>query len=199
MRIGVLRGRENSFPEAFVAKVNSMGKGVEAEFVQLGGTKLNEPVPYRVILDRMSHEVPYYAVYLKMAALQGCYCINNIGLLLEGEINRTSHQLAWPRGSGLYLRAMVQTLMRRLPAAHRWPASMNADAVACSAAVASVASSQTTSGFLPPSSRQAACPWRPVSSPIFEPTAEEPVKPTLSTRPSSSARVRPSKAVGPSL
>ena len=77
VRIGVLRGRENSFPDAFIAKVNSTGKGVTAEFVHLGGTKLNEPVPYRVILDRMSHEVPYYAVYLKMAALQGTYCINN--------------------------------------------------------------------------------------------------------------------------
>jgi glutathione synthase/RimK-type ligase-like ATP-grasp enzyme len=77
MKIGVLRGRENSFPEAFIAKINSMGRGVSAEFVQLGGTKLNEPVPYRVVLDRMSHEVPYYAVYLKMAALQGTYCINN--------------------------------------------------------------------------------------------------------------------------
>jgi glutathione synthase/RimK-type ligase-like ATP-grasp enzyme len=77
MRIGVLRGRENSFPDAFIAKVNSLGRGVTAEFVQLGGTKLNEPVPYRVILDRMSHEVPYYAVYLKMAALQGTYVINN--------------------------------------------------------------------------------------------------------------------------
>jgi glutathione synthase/RimK-type ligase-like ATP-grasp enzyme len=78
MRIGVLRGRENSFPEAFIAKVNSMGKGVHAEHVQLGGTKMNEPVPYRVVLDRISHEVPYYSVYLKMAALQGTYCINNI-------------------------------------------------------------------------------------------------------------------------
>lgn len=78
MRIGVLRGRENSFPDAFIAKVNSMGKGVSAEYIHLGGTKLNEPVPYRVVLDRMSHEVPYYAVYLKMAALQGTYCINNI-------------------------------------------------------------------------------------------------------------------------
>ncbi len=77
VKIGVLRGRENSFPEAFIAKVNSMGKGVSAEFIQLGGTKLNEPVPYRVVLDRMSHEVPYYSVYLKMAALQGTYCINN--------------------------------------------------------------------------------------------------------------------------
>jgi diacylglycerol kinase (ATP) len=46
-----------------------------------------------------------------------CYCINNIGLLLEGEINRASHDLTWPRGSGLYLRAMVQTLLRPLPAA----------------------------------------------------------------------------------
>jgi glutathione synthase/RimK-type ligase-like ATP-grasp enzyme len=78
MRIGVLRGRENSFPDAFIAKVNSMGRGVTAEYIQLGGTKLNEPVPYRVVLDRMSHEVPYYAVYLKMAALQGTYCINNV-------------------------------------------------------------------------------------------------------------------------
>ena len=77
MKIGVLRGRETSFPEAFIAKVNSRGKGVSAEFIQLGGTKLNEPVPYRVVLDRMSHEVPYYSVYLKMAALQGTYCINN--------------------------------------------------------------------------------------------------------------------------
>ena len=77
IRIGVLRGRENSFPDALIAKVNARGEEVQAEFVRLGGTKLNEPVPYRVVLDRMSHEVPYYAVYLKMAALQGTYCINN--------------------------------------------------------------------------------------------------------------------------
>jgi len=77
MRIGVLRGRENSFPDAFIAKVNSMAKGITAEYVQLGGTKLNEEVPYRVVLDRMSHEVPYYSVYLKMAMLQGTYVINN--------------------------------------------------------------------------------------------------------------------------
>lgn len=46
-----------------------------------------------------------------------CFCLNNVGLLLEGEINWASHQLHWPRGSGLYIRAMLQTLMRRLPAA----------------------------------------------------------------------------------
>ena len=77
IRIGVLRGRENSFPDAFIEKVNAMDRGVTAEYIQLGGTKLNEDVPYRVIIDRMSHEVPYYEVYLKMTALQGAYCINN--------------------------------------------------------------------------------------------------------------------------
>jgi glutathione synthase/RimK-type ligase-like ATP-grasp enzyme len=77
IRIGVLRGREDSFPDAFIEKVGRIGRGVVAEYVQLGGTKLNESVPYRVIVDRMSHEVPYYEVYLKMAALQGTYCINN--------------------------------------------------------------------------------------------------------------------------
>jgi glutathione synthase/RimK-type ligase-like ATP-grasp enzyme len=76
-RVGVLRGRENSFPDAFIAKVNEAAGDVVAEYVQLGGTRLNEPVPYRVVVDRMSHEVPYYEVYLKMVALQGTYCINN--------------------------------------------------------------------------------------------------------------------------
>ncbi len=78
MRIGVLRGRENFFPDAFIARVNELGGGeVSAEYIQLGGTWLNEPCPYVVILDRMSHEVPYYQVYVKAAMLQGTYVINN--------------------------------------------------------------------------------------------------------------------------
>lgn len=77
MKIGVLRGREDSFPNALIEKINSMNEGVTAEFVQLGGTSLSEPCPYRVILDRISHEVPYYHVYLKQASLQGTYVVNN--------------------------------------------------------------------------------------------------------------------------
>jgi diacylglycerol kinase (ATP) len=41
------------------------------------------------------------------------YCVNNIGALLEGQINLASHALHWPRGSGLYLRAALQSLLRR--------------------------------------------------------------------------------------
>src|SRR4051794_12569529 len=59
------------------------------------------------------------------------------------------------------------------------------------------ASSITTIGFLPPSSRHGDCRWRPHSSPIFEPTALEPVKPTLSTRSSSSARSSPANVSAP--
>ena len=59
------------------------------------------------------------------------------------------------------------------------------------------ASAVTTIGFLPPSSRHGDCRWRPQSAPISRPTALEPVKPTLSTRPSSSARSRPANVVGP--
>jgi YegS/Rv2252/BmrU family lipid kinase len=43
------------------------------------------------------------------------FCLNNVGLLLEGEINLASHELTWPRGSGLYVRALLQKLLRPLP------------------------------------------------------------------------------------
>jgi len=77
MKIGVMRGRENSFPNALIEKINGMKAGVTAEFVMVGGTSMSEPCPYRVIMDRISHEVPYYQVYLKQASMQGTYVVNN--------------------------------------------------------------------------------------------------------------------------
>ena len=78
-KVGLLCGREYAFPPAFLARVNEVGKkdGVAAEFVKLGGTKMNEPPGYDVIVDRISHEVEYYRGYLKHAVLQGTYVINN--------------------------------------------------------------------------------------------------------------------------
>ena len=77
LKVGLLVGREWSFPPAFIEEVNRRNEGVEADFVKLGGTKMNEPSPYRVIIDRISHEVPYYRSYLKNAALQGVKVIND--------------------------------------------------------------------------------------------------------------------------
>lgn len=78
LRIGVMRGREESFPEAIVATINAKGGDeVHAEFLQVGGTSMGEKCPYNVIMDRISHEVPYYQVYLKQASMQGTYVVNN--------------------------------------------------------------------------------------------------------------------------
>jgi hypothetical protein len=79
MKIGLLVGREFSFPPAFIERVNELGAphGISAEFVQLGGTRMDEPAKYRVIVDRISHEVEYYRGAMKHAVLQGTYVINN--------------------------------------------------------------------------------------------------------------------------
>jgi hypothetical protein len=79
MTVGLLCGREYSFPPAFVARVNEAGArhGIRAEMVRWGGTKMDEPSRYRVIVDRISHEIEYYRGALKHAVLQGAYVINN--------------------------------------------------------------------------------------------------------------------------
>ena len=51
--------------------------GITADFVTLTGTKMGEPSGYRVIVDRISHEVEYYRAFLKHAVLDGTYVINN--------------------------------------------------------------------------------------------------------------------------
>jgi hypothetical protein len=77
LKVGLIVGREWSFPPAFIAEVNRRDAGVVAEFAQLGGTRMDEPCPYAVLIDRISHEVPYYRTYLKYAMLQGASVINN--------------------------------------------------------------------------------------------------------------------------
>jgi hypothetical protein len=79
MKIGLMVGREYSFPTAFIERVNTLGKphGITADFVKLAGTKMDEAPPWRVIVDRISHEVEYYRGFLKHAALNGTYVINN--------------------------------------------------------------------------------------------------------------------------
>ncbi len=77
LKVGLMVGREWSFPPAFLDEVNRRDTDVVAEYVKLGGTRMDEPSPYSVIVDRISHEVPYYRSYLKNALLQGATVINN--------------------------------------------------------------------------------------------------------------------------
>jgi len=76
-KVGLIVGREWSFPPALIEEVARRDAGVQVEYVQLGGTSMDEPIPYAVIVDRISHEVPYYRTYLKHAVLQGVTVVNN--------------------------------------------------------------------------------------------------------------------------
>jgi YegS/Rv2252/BmrU family lipid kinase len=73
------------------------------------------------------------------------YFINNVGLLLEGVVNLASHELTWPRGSGLYLRAVVQSFLRSPPIAQL---ALNLDGAetSCSAANLSIGNGPRSGG-----------------------------------------------------
>ena len=77
-KIGILFGKERSFPDAFIAKVNSKNvDGIQAEAVHIDKVMQGEPCGYSVIIDRISQDVPFYRAYLKNAALTGTAVINN--------------------------------------------------------------------------------------------------------------------------
>ena len=77
-KVGILAGREVTFPESIIKSINEKGDGrVEAEMIEIGGIRLDEPKRWDVIIDRISHEVPYYRATLKRFALEGTYVINN--------------------------------------------------------------------------------------------------------------------------
>lgn len=77
-KIGILFGKERSFPEAFIERVNSKGeKGIIAEAVHIDKVVQGEPSGYAVIIDRISQDVPFYRAYLKNAAATGTAVINN--------------------------------------------------------------------------------------------------------------------------
>jgi hypothetical protein len=77
LKIGLIVGREWSFPPAFIEEVNRRDEGVTAELVKLGAPRMDDPAEYRVIIDRISHEVPFYRTYLKHAVLAGATVVNN--------------------------------------------------------------------------------------------------------------------------
>jgi hypothetical protein len=77
-KVGILVGREKTFPEALIRSINERGKGdVVAEYITVGGVRYDEGRKYDIIIDRISHEVPFYRATLKRAALEGTLVINN--------------------------------------------------------------------------------------------------------------------------
>ena len=77
-KIGILYGRERSFPMAVIEKINSKGiADITAEPVRIEKVRQGEETGYAVIIDRISQDVPFFRTYLKNAAVTGTAVINN--------------------------------------------------------------------------------------------------------------------------
>ena len=77
-KIGLLFGMEDTFPWALIEAINKRGgDSVEAMAVEISYLKDDGVFPYDLILDRISHEIPFYRTYLKCAAASGVRIVNN--------------------------------------------------------------------------------------------------------------------------
>jgi glutathione synthase/RimK-type ligase-like ATP-grasp enzyme len=77
-KIGILHGKERSFPEAFVNRINQKSPdGIIAEPVRIEKVAQGVDSGYAVIVDRISQDVPFYRAFLKNAAICGTAVINN--------------------------------------------------------------------------------------------------------------------------
>jgi hypothetical protein len=76
-RVGLLVGRESTLPPALIREINRRQTSVVACCVKVGEIRVTGRPEYDVIIDRISHEVPFYRAYLKHAVLGGASVINN--------------------------------------------------------------------------------------------------------------------------
>lgn len=77
-KIGVLFGKERSFPMGLIERINSKKvDGIWAEPVRIDKVVQGEDCGYAVIFDRISQDVPFYRGFLKNAAISGTAVINN--------------------------------------------------------------------------------------------------------------------------
>ncbi len=77
-RIGLLFGMEDTFPWALINAINARGGDrVLAMPVEISYIKDDGVFDYDLILDRISHEIPFYRTYLKCAMASGVKVVNN--------------------------------------------------------------------------------------------------------------------------
>ncbi len=92
--------------------------GISAEFVEIGAIRLDRPPAWAVIVDRISHDIPFYRAFLKHAVLHGTTVINNPVLVVGG---RQILQLFAGREAGSGRSADRHPAAQALPARHHRP------------------------------------------------------------------------------
>ena len=63
--IGILHGREETFPAAVLQEINGREDSPGAESILLGGVFPSAERKYRVILDRISHRITFYRAFVR--------------------------------------------------------------------------------------------------------------------------------------
>lgn len=76
-RVGILVGRERSFPDGLIAEVQRRDAGVVCEYAKLDIVRVDKPPTYDVLVDRISHDIACYQPMLKLALLNGTRVVNN--------------------------------------------------------------------------------------------------------------------------
>ena len=76
-KVGLLVGRERTFPDALITEVNGRNAGVTAEYAKFEAVRIHEPPAYDVLIDRISHDVTCFQPILKLAQLNGTRIIND--------------------------------------------------------------------------------------------------------------------------
>ena len=75
-KVGMLFGMERSFPLTLAEEIRRRSGGdVVGEPISVGHLQVNKKPPYDVILDRISHEVPFYRTMLKSLVIQGAQVV----------------------------------------------------------------------------------------------------------------------------
>lgn len=69
--LGLLHGREETFPPALLAEINGRATGVHAESFLVSSVEAMDRSPYRLLVDRISDQVPYFASLLRQQQLVG--------------------------------------------------------------------------------------------------------------------------------
>ncbi len=76
-QIGLIVGDEHALPISLIEAIGRIAPHILVEYITIEKVKAENAPSYNVIVDRMSHKVPFYRSYLKHMALKGTTIINN--------------------------------------------------------------------------------------------------------------------------
>lgn len=78
--LGIIHGREETFPPALLAELNGRQAGVHGESIVVSRVEALERSPYALLVDRLSEQVAYFHSLLQQQALLGVACTPALSL-----------------------------------------------------------------------------------------------------------------------